>query len=269
MAEWHANELDDLRRLVARLRAPDGCPWDRDQELSDLRSHLLEEAHEAAAAIDHGDWPEIAEELGDLLFQVAFVLQLGLEAGELSTAAVVSGIATKMVERHPHVFGDAERPAGAAQVEKLWAEGKRRRRGSGSVLAGVQPTLPALLQAERLTRKAAGVGFDWQDAGGVLAKLDEEIGELRRELAAERRGELSEEAVAEELGDLLFTAANLARHLGVDAETALAAANLKFRRRFEELERRLEASGRPLGEADLDEMERAWKAVKAAETEAH
>lgn len=263
MAESDARELEDLRRLVARLRAPDGCPWDRDQDLRAMRSHLLEEAHEVAAAIDREAWEELAEELGDLLFQIAFVLQLGVEAGELSGPGVVAGVARKMIERHPHVFGHDEPLESAAAVERAWAEGKRQRRGEGSVLSGVEPTLPALLQAERLTRRAAGVGFDWDDVEGVLEKLDEEIAELQRELDAAAEGR-NEEAIAEELGDLLFTAANLSRHLGVDPEGALAAANAKFRRRFEHLERTFAARGRRLEEAGPEELEAAWAEAKEA-----
>lgn len=261
MTEWHARDLEDLRRLVARLRAPDGCPWDREQTLADMRSHLLEEAHEVAAAIDAGGWAELEEELGDLLFQIAFLVQLGVEAGELSSEEVVAGIARKMVDRHPHVFG-GERLASAGAVERAWARRKRREAGEASALAGVASTLPALVQAERLTRKAAGLGFDWDDVEGVLAKLEEELGELRLSLAARDGEGRGEEAVAEELGDLLFTVANLARHLGLDAEAALGAANAKFRRRFEEVERTLAARGRRLEEATLEEMEAAWREAK-------
>jgi len=264
MDEWSARELEDLRRLVARLRAPDGCPWDREQTLADLRSHLLEEAHEVAAAIDRGSWAELREELGDLLFQIAFLVQLGVEAGELSSDDVVSAVAAKMIDRHPHVFG-GEPLGSAGAVEKAWARHKRTRSGEASVLAGVAPTLPALLQAERLTRKAAGVGFDWNDVEGVLAKLDEEIAELRRSLDGAQEGSRDTDAVTDELGDLLFTVANLARHLGLDAEGALAAANAKFRRRFEEVERTLRARGRRLDEATLEEMENAWREAKARE----
>jgi len=264
MDEWHARELEDLRRLVARLRAADGCPWDREQTLADLRAHLLEEAHEVAAAIDGGSWAELREELGDLLFQIAFLVQLGAEAGELSSEGVVSTIAEKMVDRHPHVFG-GEPLGSAGAVERAWARHKRRRSDEASVLAGVAPTLPALLQAERLTRKAAGVGFDWNDVEGVLAKLDEEVEELRRSLDGGEGDSRDEDAVTEEVGDLLFTVANLARHLQVDAEGALAAANAKFRRRFEDVERTLGERGRRLDEATLEEMESAWREAKARE----
>jgi MazG family protein len=266
MDERHARELDDLRRLVARLRAPDGCPWDREQTLAAMRSHLLEEAHEVAAAIDGAGWTELGEELGDLLFQVAFLLQLGVEAGALSTAEVVAGVARKMVERHPHVFDDGEPLESAEQVERTWARRKRRQGGSESVLAGVASTLPALVQADRLTRKAAGVGFDWDDADGVLAKLDEEMRELRDSLAARSGAPGGDAAVAEEVGDLLFTAANLARHLGIDAEAALIGTNGKFRRRFEHLERVLTARGHNLEEATREEMEEAWQDAKRLET---
>jgi nucleoside triphosphate diphosphatase len=275
-------DLGKLVALVARLRAPGGCPWDREQGLADLRAYLLEESHEAAAALDRvvaaergaggGDgggggeaagraWDELAGELGDLLFQAAFVLRLGEEAGRLDAAAVVERVHAKMIERHPHVFppadGDREELADAAAVARAWERRKLARGGGGSLLAGVPASLPALLGAYRLTQKAAGVGFDWPDAGAVLAKVDEEVAELRAEIAAGDRA-----AAAEEVGDLLFTVANLGRKLGIDPEAALAATNAKFRRRFAAVEAGLEARGRRLGEAGLDEMDALWEAAK-------
>ncbi len=246
--------------LVARLRAPDGCPWDREQGAADLRAYLLEEAHEAAAAIDGGDWGELAGELGDLLFQIAFLVRLAEERGAFDLEKVVAGIEAKMVARHPHVFG-GETLADARAVREAWERRKLREPGRESLLAGVPPSLPALLAAYRLTQKAAGVGFDWPEAQAVLAKVDEEVAELREALADGKR-EDAREKVTEEIGDLLFTVANLARKLDVDPEAALARANRKFRRRFEQIERRLAEQGRTADEASLAEMDALWDEAK-------
>jgi nucleoside triphosphate diphosphatase len=250
-------DLQPLLDLVERLRAPDGCPWDREQGLGEVRAYLLEEAHELAAAIDGRDWREIAGELGDLLFQVAFIGRLAAEAGAFDVAGAIDGVRRKMVARHPHVFGDEEL-ADAAAVRAAWERRKLQEEpGRASLLGGVPVSLPALLGAYRLTQKAAGVGFDWPDAAAVLAKAEEEIGELRRALAAG-----AVQAVREEVGDLLFTVANLARKLEIDPEAALAAANRKFRRRFEHVEKGLAARGRRLGEATLAEMDALWDEAK-------
>jgi len=252
--------LQSLLDLVERLRAPDGCPWDREQGLGEVRAYLLEEAHELAAAIDGGDWREIAGELGDLLFQAAFIGRLAAEAGAFELAAAIDGVRRKMVARHPHVFGDEEL-ADAAAVRAAWERRKLQEEPErASLLAGVPASLPALLGAYRLTQKAAGVGFDWPAAAEVLAKAEEEIDELRRALAAGAAG--AAPAVREEVGDLLFTVANLARKLEIDPEAALAAANRKFRHRFEHVERGLAARGQRLGEATLAEMDALWDEAK-------
>ncbi len=255
---------------MARLRAPDGCPWDREQSLLDIRAYLLEEAHEVAGAIDSGDWGELAEELGDLAFQVAFIGRLAEEAGAFRLAEVIDGVHRKMVERHPHVFKletpsaeDAEVLADAESVRQAWERRKLRQNpGKSSLLGGVQASLPALLAAYRLTQKASGVGFDWPDAAAVLAKVDEETAELKAALAIPGAA-ASKAAVREELGDLLFTLANLARKLDLDPEAALAAANLKFRRRFETVESGLAARGKSPAEATLAEMDELWEKAKA------
>jgi ATP diphosphatase len=247
--------------LVARLRAPGGCPWDREQRLADLRAYLLEEAHELAAAIDEEDWTELAAELGDLLFQAAFIARLAEERGAFDLARVLDAVHAKMVARHPHVFA-GEALADAAAVREAWERRKLREEPArASHLAGVPASLPALLAAFRLSQKAAGVGFDWPDAARVLDKVDEEVAELKAELAAAPGPH--RQRVAEELGDLLFTVANLARTLDVDPEAALAAANRKFRRRFAAVERRLADEGKPLGEATLEEMDALWEEAKA------
>lgn len=259
-------DLSPLLSLVARLRAPGGCPWDREQGLTEIRAYLLEEAHEAAAAIDSGDWRALAGELGDLLFQIAFVGELAREAGAFTLGEAIEGVHRKMVARHPHVFG-GEELADAAAVHEAWerrklAEEPQRR----SLLAGVPGSLPSLVSAYRMTQKAAGVGFDWPRAEAVLEKVDEELGELREALGTDGdRGD--REALGEEIGDLLFTLVNLARKLEVDPEAALAQTNLKFRRRFAFVEGALSERGSSVAEASLEEMEALWGEAKRAEAE--
>lgn len=276
-------DLARLTDLIARLRAPDGCPWDREQKLPDLRAYLLEEAHEVAAALDGGDLEELVGELGDLLFQAAFLARLVEESGGKGVAAAIDAVEAKMIARHPHVFGGGAL-ANAKEVREAW-ERRKVRQSAGSrrsLLDGAtSASLPALVAAYRLTQKAAGVGFDWPGPKAVLDKLHEEIGELQELL--EPADALSTQASAttpapsavgrealrhrqaEEVGDLLFTVANLARHLEIDPEGALASANLKFRRRFGAVEEGLARAGRSLAEASLDEMEVAWQAAKRAE----
>jgi ATP diphosphatase len=254
--------LSALKALVARLRAPDGCPWDREQGIGDLRAYLLEEAHEVAAAIDSGDLGELEGELGDLLFQVVFVAALAEEAGAFDLDKVMTRIHAKMVARHPHVFG-GEELADAQAVREAWERRKlREKERAGSLLDGVTASLPALVAAFRLTQKAAGIGFDWIDAQAVLAKLDEELAEVRAELAS---AQPDHEQVRAEIGDLLFTVANLARKLEIDPEAALAQSNLKFRRRFAEVERGLAANGVELGSASLEQMDALWDEAKRRE----
>ena len=265
-------DLARLTALVARLRAPDGCPWDREQTLPDLRAYLLEEAHEVAAALDSGDPAELAGELGDLLFQIVFIARLVEEAGGFRLGTALDAVEAKMIARHPHVFG-GESLASAREVREAWErrkvrslQGERRSLLDGATAA----SLPALVAAYRLTQKAAGVGFDWREAGEVVAKLDEEIVELKELLSTPEGVERTDAATlkqrrTEEVGDLLFTVANLARHLEIDPEGALAAANLKFRRRFAAVEAGLARVGRSVAEASLDEMEEQWQAAKRDE----
>ncbi len=259
-----SHSLDRLFQLVIRLRSPQGCPWDREQELEDLRSYLLEEAHEVAAAIDSGDWSYVAAELGDLLFQIVFITRLAEEREMFDFDRVVGEIERKMVERHPHVFGD-ERLADSEAVHRAWeqrkldeATGRRR-----SLLDGLPQSLPSLLAAYRMGQKAAGVGFDWQDAEAVLSKVDEELLELRHEIDR-RDGSAVAEALQEELGDLLFTLANLARHLDMDPEAALALANAKFRCRFAAMEAMLADKGLSASDLDAQTLEAAWAETKAS-----
>jgi len=255
-------DLARLLDLVRTLRAPDGCPWDREQTLADARGYLIEEAHEAAAAAAAGDWDEIAGELGDLLFQIAFVARLGEESGALDPDEVIPRIHRKMVARHPHVFGD-EAAETAEEVLAAWERRKLAGRKDGSLLQGVPASLPPLVAAYRMTQKAAGVGFDWPDAEAVLAKLDEEVAELRAEMGAAGDRGAARERLADEVGDLLFTVVNLARKLGVDPDAALAGTNDKFRRRFRHIEERLAGEGRNLGEVGLDELDRLWEEAKS------
>lgn len=250
------DRLAKLERLVDTLRGPDGCPWDRAQSLPDLRAYLLEEAHELAAAIDEGDPDAIREETGDLLFQIVFISRL-LEqrSGSRALTEVVDTIHQKMVDRHPHVFGD-ETAENSDAVHRAWEERKEEQR-SGSVLSGVPSTLPALLGAYRISQKAAGVGFDWPDVSGVLRKVEEELGEVVSALA-DNSGQA---AVEEEVGDLLFVTANLARKLGFDPESSLQQANRKFKRRFEAMEASLGGTNR-LSERSIEELEKLWSEAK-------
>jgi MazG family protein len=260
MSEERHDPLARLERLVARLRGPDGCPWDREQTLADLRAYLVEEAHEVAAAIDDDDNQALAEELGDLLFLVVFAAALVREQGGPGIADMAGAAEAKMIARHAHVFGE-ERARDAAEVRQAWGRHKLAERpADASLLDGVPASLPALIQSYRMTQKAADVGFDWPQVEGVLAKVDEELGELRLALAAppEGRGE----RLRAELGDLLFTVANLARHLEVDPDAALAGANREFRRRFRYLERAVADGPRPLVELSPAELDELWAEAK-------
>jgi MazG family protein len=263
------NDLATLDALVARLRGPDGCPWDREQGFDQIRAYLLEEAHEVAAAIDRRDWEELSEELGDLLFQLAFLGRLSEEEGRAGLERSIATVRAKMIERHPHVFGeraDDDVPLDAAAVAAAWERRKLGSRGEeASLLDGLPASTPSLLAAYRMTQKAAGVGFDWSSAGEVMTKVKEELGELEEALASEPDRALADERARDEIGDLLFAVANLARHLGVDPEAAAAQANLKFRRRFRHIEDSLRGNGRRVDDATLDEMEALWNEAKSNE----
>ena len=248
--------LATLDHLVRRLRAPDGCPWDREQGFDDIRAYLLEEAHEVAAAIDTGDWDGLVGELGDLLFQVSFLCTLNEEAGREGTGAAIARVRDKMVERHPHVFGD-ETAADSAEVAAAWERRKLRARGpEASLLDGMSASLPSLLTTYRMTQKVAGVGFDWPRPAAVLDKVEEELEEVREALDGDR------EHLREEVGDLLFTVANLARQLDLDPEAALARTNLKFRNRFRYLEDELRRRGESIADAGLERLEELWRQAK-------
>lgn len=247
---------------MARLRAPGGCPWDREQTRESLRQYVLEEAYEVVDAIDRGSTPALCEELGDLLLQVVFQADIASEAGDFTLAEVANGIADKLVRRHPHVFADVQ-VRDADEVMQNWRRIKATERaakgGDPSVLANVPVTLPALLRAQEIGGKAAHVGFDWPDLGSVVAKLEEEQRELAGAVAGRDRA-----AAARELGDVLLTAVSVARHLGVSAEVTLREANLRFERRLRHVETAAAERGTPLADLGPAELDRLWQEAKSA-----
>jgi MazG family protein len=286
MAETAGTRLDRLVAIMRALRAPDGCPWDREQTLASLRPFVLEETYEVLEAIESGSSASLREELGDFLYEAVFLAQISEEAGHFSIADAIDAICDKLVRRHPHVFARQEADAGitSGQVIERWETMKARERaalrhGSGheegrdpirpkTTLSGVPKTLPSLLRAYEVSARAAAVGFDWARAGDVLDKIDEEVAEVRHEIEAgalrpssgPATGDLSR--AEEEMGDLLFAIANLSRKLGIEPEAALRRANDKFTRRFDALERAFTARGRALQEATLQEMEDEWQRIK-------
>jgi len=263
-----SRSIDELIQVMARLRAEEGgCPWDREQSFATIAPFTVEEAYEVADAIERADMVELKGELGDLLFQVVFHARMAEEAGLFDFGDVVAAIVEKMVRRHPHVFGSAQVADAEAQTSAWEAQkaSERAAKAAGpaasSVLDEVARTLPALTRAVKLQRRAARVGFDWPEIAGVWAKLAEEQAELEAELAAGGDSQRCEQ----ELGDLLFTCVNLARHLGFDPEQALRGANGRFERRFRGVEQRLQATGRSVAQADAAELDRLWGEVKAGE----
>jgi nucleoside triphosphate diphosphatase len=270
-----SRDVHRLIEIMAALRDPDhGCPWDVEQSFASIVPFTIEEAYEVADAIERGDSEDLRDELGDLLLQVVFHAQMAQEAGLFDFGGVVEAITAKLIRRHPHVFGDA-RELDAKAVKALWARIKadekrlraEERRSAGNraeaplgALGGVPLSLPALSRALKLQEKAAKVGFDWDDVRAVIAKLREEVAEVEAEIGEGSAGKLSDE-----VGDLLFAAVNLARHLHVDPEAALRGANAKFERRFAHIEQRLAENGRGPEGADLDEMEALWLEAKGLE----
>jgi len=282
-------------QIMARLRAPGGCPWDREQTFDTIKPYTLEETYEVLEAIDNRDWPELTGELGDLLLQVLFYSQMASEEGHFSVDDVLDRLSNKLVDRHPHVFGEvrADTPAEVLRNwEALKAQEKEKRLAAGgekagqaedahSVLGGVSSKMPALLEAYKLSSRAAHVGFDWPEIEGLFAKLEEETAELREELqvvtvkgpsgtgiagsgkpqvAPELRGRLEDE-----VGDLFFVLVNIARYLSLDPESVLRKTNRKFKRRFQWMEERLRASGRAPQQASMDELETLWQQAKQQE----
>ena len=255
-----AQALGEAAGMMARLRGPEGCPWDREQTFDTIKRHTLEETYEVFDAIERRDWAALKDELGDLLLQVLFYAQMAKDEGHFDIKDVAENLTAKLLRRHPHVFGDAVAEDAGAVIE-TWESVKReekRARGETreSLLDEVPRTMPAVMEAQKIGSKAAKVGFDWPDASGLFAKMDEEIAELMVEVEAKHS-----ENVQEEFGDLMFTAVNLARHLKVDAEGSLRAANAKFRRRFAAMER--EAGG-PLEGKGIEELEELWVKAKVS-----
>jgi nucleoside triphosphate diphosphatase len=283
-------------QIMARLRAPGGCPWDREQTFDTIKPYTLEETYEVLEAIDDRDWHELTGELGDLLLQILFYSQMAREEGHFAIDDVLDGLSNKLVDRHPHVFGDvkADTPAEVLRNwEALKAEEKKKRLEAGggkkaenrddaqSVLAGVSSKMPALLEAHKLSSRAAHVGFDWPEIEGLFEKLAEETAELREELKAAPVKQPSGAGIAgsgkpqvspelrermeDEVGDLFFVLVNIARYLALDPESALKKTNRKFKRRFQWIEERLRASGRGPQQASMGELEELWQQAKLQE----
>ena len=277
---------------MARLRGPGGCPWDREQTFDSIKPYTLEETYEVIEAIDNRDWPELAGELGDLLLQVLFYAEMAKEQGSFSIDDVLDRLSTKLINRHPHVFGDVEAKT-SADVLRNWeaikAEEKRKAAGSSemqekpSILAGVSSAMPSLLEAYKLSSRAAQVGFDWPEMEGLFDKLREETDELREQLKEfpapgprpQGRGmagsgrtvvpEALQVKLEEEVGDLFFVLVNIARYLSLDPESALRKTNRKFKRRFQWMEERLQEKGRTADQASMEELEALWQQAKAQE----
>ena len=255
-------KFEQLVRIMARLRSPDGCPWDREQSFDTIKPYLLEETYEVMDAIDRRDWPYLADELGDLLLQSVFFAQMAEEAGYFSVADSLDAINNKLVRRHPHVFGEGDART-ADDVKRRWdqikAEEKAARGQSPQgLLDSIPRNLPALVEAAQISNKAARAGFDWENLDQVIAKLHEELAELEH-----ARASRNAEAVEGEVGDLLFTLVNVARFAGADPEQALRKTNAKFRRRFAGVEEGLRRTGRTLENSTIAEMEALWQSAKS------
>jgi MazG family protein len=265
-------EFTKLVELISRLRAPGGCPWDREQTHDTLKPMMLEEAYEVGEAIDEGNDEELIGELGDLLLQVVFHSQIATEEHRFTVAEVIERISAKMIRRHPHVFGD-DTAQTAGEVLRNWEaikqaelEAKGKRSEEGSMLDSVSTKLPAVMEAFQMTTKVSRVDFDWPDVPSVLEKLDEEVDELKQAIGGETP---AHREIAAEVGDLLFVAVNVARLLGIDPESALKASNRKFRRRFRYIEDRLREQGRKPADSDHVEMDALWDEAKVREKRSH
>jgi MazG family protein len=286
-------------QIMARLRAPDGCPWDREQTFDSIKPYTLEETYEVLEAIDNRDWPELTGELGDLLLQVLFYSEMAREAGHFTLDDVLDRLSNKLVDRHPHVFGDVKADTSAAvlrnweALKALEKQKKKRLEANGdvkadvadgvpSVLAGVSSRMPALLEAHKLSSRAAHVGFDWPEIEGLFQKLAEETGELREALnaapvsgppgtriAGSGKPQIApelRERLEDEVGDLFFVLVNIARYLSLDPESALRKTNRKFKRRFQWMEARLQESARTVEQASMEELESLWQQAKRGES---
>jgi MazG family protein len=276
MTSRAAGEFIRLIEIMATLRGPDGCPWDREQTIDSLKPFVLEETYEVIEAIDRHDHAALCEELGDFVFEAVFLAQLESEAGHFEIGDSLKLVADKLVRRHPHVFArGAGEPAldSAGQVRVRWEDIKKQERdGAGredrpkTLLSGIAPALPALLRAYHIGTRAASVGFDWERADDVVAKIQEEVDELREVVDGVATGATAvRERAEEEMGDLLFSIANLARKLGIEPETALRKANDKFTRRFAALEAQVAGSGRTMRDMSLEELEEEWQRVKSGQ----
>jgi ATP diphosphatase len=260
--------------IMARLRGPGGCPWDREQTFDSIKPYTVEETYEVLEAIDNRDWDELPAELGDLLLQVLFYSQMANEQDKFSIDDVLDRLSEKLVSRHPHVFGDVKAET-SSDVLRNWEAIKRKEKEqqgspnqqSQSVLAGVSSAMPALLEAHELSSLASKVGFDWPNTNGLFEKLDEEVQELQQELkhVPESKSKAVPSNIEEEVGDLFFVLVNLARHLDVDPESALKKTNRKFRRRFQWMEHQLNLSGRSPKDASMEELESLWQQAKESE----
>jgi MazG family protein len=267
VAEFASEAGEEFARLVsimAKLRAPGGCPWDRKQSFDSIKSYLLEETYEVMDAIDQRDWPGLAEELGDLLLQPVFFAEMAREEGRFTIVGSLQSINAKLIRRHPHVFADTKAET-AEDVKQRWEEIKQQEKAAegakvGALLDSVPRSIPALMEAEKIGSKAAEAGFEWPDISGVVEKLKEEVEEL-----AGARESLDQSHVEHELGDLLFTLVNLARFLKVDPEQALRKTNARFRSRFGYMERNLALEGNGWSEASLERMEELWQEAKRSE----
>lgn len=261
-AESAGAKFERLVEIMARLRAPGGCPWDREQTFDSIKPYLLEETYEVLDAVDARDWHGLAEELGDLMLEAAFFAEMAAEAGHFRIDDALDAVNEKLVRRHPHVFGEgtAKTPEDVVQRwEEIKADEKKERNAAPKgLLDGVPRSLPALVEAQKITAKAAGIGFDWPDAAGVLEKLKEELDELERARKSADQGEIEGE-----IGDLLFVLVNLARFCKVDPEQALRRTNRKFRERFAHIERRLAETGKTLPDSNIEEMDALWREAKS------
>jgi tetrapyrrole methylase family protein/MazG family protein len=269
MSDRVGERFERLVEIMRTLRAPDGCPWDREQTHASLRPFVLEETYEVLEAIESGQPSHLCEELGDFLFEAVFLAQISQEAGDFTIGDAIDAISSKLVRRHPHVFArrDGDPALTSGQVIEKWETLKARERAEAgtpaktkTTLSGVPKTLPALLRAYEVSARAAAVGFDWAKPDDVLDKIDEEVAEVRREVESGATGDLSH--AEEEMGDLLFAIANLSRKLGIEPEAALRRATDKFTKRFEAMEAAFMSRGKRLNESTLEEMEKEWQVVK-------
>lgn len=258
-----AGAFQELLDIIARLRAPEGCLWDRRQKKTDVGTYLIEEAFEVLDAIETETAEGLKEELGDLLFQILFIARISEEEGAFDIREVIKGVTEKMIRRHPHVFGD-EKAANVEEIRANWEIIKRNVERKGqredTLFRGIPLSMPALLRAEKVSKEASKAGFDWESAEGVLRKIDEEMDELKQALAS-----MNKDRIRDEMGDILFTFVNLGRFTGVNAEEALRSSTRKFIRRFRFIEKRLKESGKTLSEVSFDEMDALWNEAKKTE----